>query len=120
MQTGITGTQNATASFLQLDAKLVVAGNGVYDDGTVQKSGTYVARYDTAGTLDLGYGDSGVKKLNAIKGFESVGTSPRRQPAACSWASAPPPTPTTDIYVVKLTRPVSPTPPSVVATASSR
>ena len=29
MQTGITGTQNATASFLQLDAKLVVAGNGV-------------------------------------------------------------------------------------------
>ena len=46
IQTGITGTQNATASFLQLDAKLVVAGNGAYDDGTVQKSGTYVARYD--------------------------------------------------------------------------
>ena len=71
-QTGSADTQNATASFLQLDAKLVVAGNGVYDDGTVQKSGTYVARYATAGTIDPGYGDGGMTKLNAIKGFESV------------------------------------------------
>ena len=37
-QIGADDTQNVTASFLQLDAKLVVAGNGVYDDGTVQKS----------------------------------------------------------------------------------
>ena len=71
-QAGITGTQNATASFLQLDAKVVVAGNGAYDDGTVQKSGTYVARYTTAGALDPAYGDGGVKKLNAITGFEWV------------------------------------------------
>jgi hypothetical protein len=36
MQQGIAGSLNATASFLQLDGKLVVAGNGFYDDGTVQ------------------------------------------------------------------------------------
>jgi uncharacterized delta-60 repeat protein len=111
MQTGITGTQNATASFLQLDAKLVVAGNGAYEDGTVQKSGTYVARYTTAGTLDPAYGDSGVKKLNAITGFEWVrdiapaGTGS----LLVGYGTATYPD-DSDIYVVKLTSAGQPDP----------
>ena len=112
MQTGITGTQNATASFLQLDAKLVVAG---------QRRRTTTARCrspaptspatTTAGTLDPAYGDGGVKKLNAITGFEWVrdiapaGTGSM----LVGYGTATYPD-DSDIYVVKLTSAGQPDP----------
>ena len=85
MQTGITGTHERHR---QLPADSTASSSwpatASYDDGTVQKSGTYVARYDTAGTPDPGFGSGGTKKLNAITGFETVrdiAAAGHRQPA---------------------------------------
>jgi uncharacterized delta-60 repeat protein len=104
IQTGITGTQKATASFLQIDAKFVVAGNGVYEDGTVQKSGTYVARYDQTGTLDPNFGTAGVKQFNALTGFETVrDVSPAGTGMILAGYGAATYPDEADIYVAKLT-----------------
>jgi uncharacterized delta-60 repeat protein len=72
LQAGIVGSKNATASFLQLDSKVVVAGTGNVDADSVNKVGTYVARYDQSGNLDTTYGDGGVKQFNVFPGYEYV------------------------------------------------
>jgi uncharacterized delta-60 repeat protein len=66
------GARYANASILQPDGKLVVAGAGTFNETSSAKTGTYVARYTTAGDLDTTFGTGGVAKLNAVEGFEAV------------------------------------------------
>ena len=65
--------------------KLVVAGNGTFDDGSVQKTGTYVARYDAAGTPDPGFGRRGeAERVGACRHVRRLGSDEdsgrRKQP----------------------------------------
>jgi uncharacterized delta-60 repeat protein len=101
IQTGVSGSQLANASALQTDGKLVVAGVGAFDDGTVSQVGTYVMRYASDGAIDATY----AAKFSAQPGFESVrdmALDGSNNAYVVGYGNTTDPADTADIYVAKL------------------
>ncbi len=106
LQTTQNGAAYATASAVQADGKLVVAGVGSFDDGSPSLRGVYVARYDRAGNLDAAFGTGGISKVNIARGTEIVSDlviDSAGRVVVLGYAAAPDYPDETDVFVLRLT-----------------
>lgn len=68
----VNGPGAIQATVQQADGRTVAAGTGYHPDASPALSAVYVARYDTAGNAEPGFGSNGFAKVDVVSGAEVV------------------------------------------------